>query len=432
MTTISLPKICLLANRFVNAHTVRKITRRAAINLTLQESSSREEFFTALQVYRPSLVLAGEDGLADLSLWELLEFARHADPAISVVVVGRDNAKDVAIRAIREGASDYVRASQLDRLPTVLERALHEQESGDTTARLRFEVRRAADAMRENQKMITIGRLTASIAHEINNPLASITNLLYLIGSDPDLPETVRKYLELAQGELQRVVQISRQTLTFYRETATPIRLRLSNLLEEVLVLYARRLIDKHIQIVRQYVDDDEVTVFPGEIRQVFSNLITNAIEASEVGGRLLIRLRRSRLWSDEGVLGLRVSIGDNGSGIDPHIRRRLGEPFFTTKGERGTGIGLWVTQSIVKRYGGHLFVHSSVHPERHGTIFSIFLPTNMGPKMVESPAFDGARAVGTDFVPRSNGSGKIAQHDGEVIPMPEHSASPLRASGSD
>jgi signal transduction histidine kinase len=284
MTTFSLPRICLLANRFVNAHTVRKITRRAAINLTLQEVFSREELFTALQVHRPNLVLAGEEGLADLSLWELLEFARPADPAISVVVVGRDNPKDVAIRAIREGASDYVRASQLDRLPTVLERALREQESGDTTARLRFEVRRAADAMRENQKMITIGRLTASIAFEINNPLASITNLLYLIGSDPGLPESVRKYLELAQGELQRVVQISRQTLTFYRETATPIRLRLSSLLEEVLVLYARRLIDKHIQIVRQYVDDDEVTVFPGEIRQVFSNLITNAIAAYELG----------------------------------------------------------------------------------------------------------------------------------------------------
>lgn len=428
--TLSLPCIFLFSNHLVTAHAVRRATRRASIHVILKGIISKEDFLAALRVYRPNLILTGEEGLPDFSLSELLEFSRNSDPNVSVIVLGGERNRDLAVRTIREGASDYLRSSQLDRLPSVLEKTLREHEAGNTAARLRYEVRRAADAMRENQKMITIGRLTASIAHEINNPLASVTNLLYLIGADAGLSENARRYLELAQGELQRVVQISRQTLSFYRETSAPVRLRLSTLLEEVLVLYARRLIDKHIEIVRQYVNDDEVTVFPGELRQVFSNLITNAIEASEGGGRLLLRLRRSRLWSDEGVAGLRMSIGDTGSGIDPAIRRRLGEPFFTTKGERGTGLGLWVTQSIVKRYGGHLWLHSSTGPEKHGTIFSIFLPTNMGPRIIQSP--ETTRATGTDNMPHSTGgSGKAALTESGVIPMPEPRSS-RRASGTD
>ncbi len=318
--TLSLPRIFLFSNHRITAHAVRRATRRASIHVILKEIVNKEDFLSALRGQSPNLILTGEEGLPDLSLSELLEFSRRSDPKTSIVVLGEEGNRDLAVRMIREGASDYLRSSQLDRLPAVLERTLREHEAGNTAARLRYEVRRAADAMRENQKMITIGRLTASIAHEINNPLASVTNLLYLIGAEPGLSENARKYLEIAQGELQRVVQISRQTLSFYRETAAPVRLRLSTLIEEVLVLYARRLIDKHIEIVRQYVDDEDVTVFPGEIRQVFSNLITNAIEASEGGGRLLLRLRRSRLWSDERVSGIRVSIGDTGSGIDPAI----------------------------------------------------------------------------------------------------------------
>jgi two-component system, NtrC family, sensor kinase len=430
----SLPCIFLLKNRFVTAHAVRRAIRKASIHLILQEIANRDDFLGSVHVHRPNLVLTGEEGLPDLSLAELLEFSRSSEPIVSVVVLGEDQVVDTALRAIREGASDYLGISQLDRLPSVLERTLRDREADNAASRLRHEMRRAADAMRENQKMITIGRLTASIAHEINNPLASVTNLLYLISSEPGLPENVRKYLDLAQGELQRVVQISRQTLSFYRESAEPVHLRLSTLLEEVLVLYARRLIDKHIEIVRQYIDDEEITVFPGEIRQVFSNLITNAIEASEKGGRLLLRLRRSRLWSDEEVCGLRISIGDTGSGIDPEVRHRLGEPFFTTKGELGTGLGLWVTQSIVKRYGGHLWLHSSTRPERHGTIFSIFLPTNLGPKAIPSHTVEAAKASGLDFVPRKSGNEKNTRSsltDGEVIPMPEPRSS-LRASGGE
>ena len=237
----------------------------------------------------------------------------------------------------------------------------------------------SANALRENHKMVTIGRLAGSIAHEINNPLESITNLMFLIGSDPRLSSESRNYLQMAQHELNRVVQISKQTLNFYRETPSPVRVDMVELLEEVLVLYSRRIGEKQLLVTREYNARTSVTVFPGEMRQVFSNLISNAIEASRTGGKLRLRVRSATHWKDGGVRGVRVSIADDGSGIDPRIRPRLGEPFFTTKGQSGTGLGLWVTQSILNRYGGDMRLHSSVG-ERHGTVFSIFLPTNLRP----------------------------------------------------
>jgi signal transduction histidine kinase len=246
----------------------------------------------------------------------------------------------------------------------------------------RIDLPTSANALRENHKMVTIGRLAGSIAHEINNPLESITNLMFLIGSDSKLSVESRNYLQMAQHELNRVIQISKQTLNFYRETPSPVRVDMVELIEEVLVLYARRIGEKQLLVTREYNARTPVTVFPGEMRQVFSNLISNAIEASRTGGKLRLRVRSATHWKDGGVRGVRVSIADDGSGIDPQIRARLGEPFFTTKGQSGTGLGLWVTQSILNRYGGDMRLHSSVG-ERHGTVFSIFLPTNLRPTIL-------------------------------------------------
>jgi len=237
------------------------------------------------------------------------------------------------------------------------------------------------EVLRENQKLITLGRLAASIAHEINNPLESITNLLYLIEQESTGKNA--EYLKLAQRELSRVVQISKQTLTFSRETAMPVRVQFPELIEEVLGLHARRIREKDLRLVRQYESCESVTVFPGEMRQVISNLISNAIEASSQRGRIVIRIRPARRWSGHGAHGLRLSIGDNGSGIPKEVRDRLGQPFFTTKGQSGTGLGLWVTRSILGRYGGDLRLRSSTSPKRHGTVFSLFLPLNMRPLAV-------------------------------------------------
>jgi signal transduction histidine kinase len=272
----------------------------------------------------------------------------------------------------------------MERLPSAIARALKVRQSAVVQATKQHELDRTAIMLRENQKLITIGRLAASIAHEINNPLESITNLLYLLGEEKDLSPTVSGYLDLARRELDRVAQISRQTLRFSRETTGPVRVRIDELLEEVLSLYNRRIMEKSLSVERQFDSVDEALVYPGEMRQVLSNLVTNAVEASSPHGRLRLRIRSTRSWADPGVRGLRVSVGDNGTGIPPEVQHRLGEPFFTTKGQRGTGLGLWVTRSIVQRYGGEIQLRSSVAPERHGTVFSIFLPTNMRPQVVQ------------------------------------------------
>jgi signal transduction histidine kinase len=237
--------------------------------------------------------------------------------------------------------------------------------------------------LRENQKLIAIGRLTASIAHEINNPLESVSNLLFLLGREDGMSPSAQSYLALAQQELGRVVQISKQTLNFYRETSNPVFVYVDQLLEEVLVLYRRQIEEKRLHIRREYRSRQAVRVFPGEIRQVLSNLIVNAIEASPDGGTLWLRLRSAPQGLDGSIRGLRITIADNGSGIDPAIRRNLGVPFVTTKGHQGTGLGLWVSMSILRRHGGKLQAHSCTGPSHHGTAFSIFLPANLRPQEV-------------------------------------------------
>src|SRR5579883_177220 len=156
------------------------------------------------------------------------------------------------------------------------------------------------ELLQANQKLIAIGRLTGSIAHEINNPLEAIANLLYLIEQDAELSPQSRSYLKLAEQELGRVVQISKQTLNFYRETSAPVSMLIKDLLEEVLVLYARRLKEKHIHLSRKYKPSQMVSVFPGELRQVFSNLIANAIEACPPEGSLWIRVRPAGMDGDK------------------------------------------------------------------------------------------------------------------------------------
>lgn len=241
-----------------------------------------------------------------------------------------------------------------------------------------IDARRALETLRTSQKLIHLGRMAASIAHEINNPLESITNLLYLLRSEPGLSQSALAYLDLAEREMERVVTITRQTLNFARETTQPVALSLPALLEEVLVLNRRRIEEKQLRIIQRYAPTQPIRVFPGEIRQVLANLVVNAIEASSPRGSLTLRVRPSR--ANHRSPGIRISIADTGSGIPPDARRRLGEPFFTTKGQGGTGLGLWVSRSIVERYGGRLRFRSTHVSEakdkaRHGTIFTLFLP---------------------------------------------------------
>jgi two-component system NtrC family sensor kinase len=249
---------------------------------------------------------------------------------------------------------------------------------------------RATETLRASHKLIELGRLSASIAHEINNPLSSITNLLFLLRQEPELSPLAKGYLDLIDSEMDRVIAISKQTLNFSRESSEPDHVQLVELVEEVLFLYRHRMEQKHLELRREYTPAEAVWGNPGELRQVLSNLIVNAIDANRQRGRLQLRVRKAT--NGRGDPGVRVTVADTGAGIPPEVLRRLGEPFFTTKGQQGTGLGLWVTRAIVERHGGELRLRSRWGGRRHGTVFSLFLPlaapvggASQGPMLVSA-----------------------------------------------
>jgi PAS domain S-box-containing protein len=233
-------------------------------------------------------------------------------------------------------------------------------------------------ALRTTEKLAAAGRLAATVAHEINNPLEAVSNLVFLARHDSGNADKVSEYLQMAERELGRVAHIARQTLGFYRETSAPTRFGVVKAIDELLFLYEKRLESRNIRVTRQYQDNIEITAFAGELRQAFSNLISNAIDAMPSGGSLIIRVSQTREWSNSSQPGVRVTILDTGSGIPSHARKSLFEPFFTTKLDVGTGLGLWVTKSIVEKHHGTIRFISSTAQQKHGTAFSIFLPLNI------------------------------------------------------
>lgn len=230
-------------------------------------------------------------------------------------------------------------------------------------------------ALQRAEKLATAGRLSATLAHEINNPLEAITNLIYIVRNNGALDENSRRRLDLADQELARVAHMTKQTLGFYRDSSSPERVDLSKVMDEVLAIYMRKIESKAIDVRKQYCDSMEVTAYPGEIRQIFSNLIGNAIDAMTDPGRISIKIAKSREWSNAEHSGVRATILDSGSGIDPALKSRLFEPFYTTKTDIGTGLGLWLSKELVQKHGGSISVHSSVKPGRSGTAFSVFFP---------------------------------------------------------
>lgn len=230
-------------------------------------------------------------------------------------------------------------------------------------------------ALRTTEKLAAAGRLAATVAHEINNPLEAVTNLVYLGKRDLPNSEKVAKYLELATRELDRVAHIARQTLGFYRDTSSPSTVRVTHTLDDLLLLYDKRFETRKIIVHKQYENEIEITALAGEIRQAFSNLISNAIDAMPGGGSLIIRVAKSRRWDRLVIEGVRITVMDTGSGIASQDKAQLFQPFFTTKEDVGTGLGLWVTHGIVERHGGTIQVKSRAGTEKHGTVFSIFLP---------------------------------------------------------
>ena len=233
----------------------------------------------------------------------------------------------------------------------------------------------AEDALRRSEKLAAAGRLAATIAHEINNPLEAVTNLLYILRVNDKWDDNARSYLAQAEHELARIAHVARQTLGFYRDTTTPHLMDLPKIVEEVLSLYLPRIQAKKIKLTREYDKAVQVTGLPGEIRQVVSNLVANAIDALSADGALRIRIHNARELTNSNRSGGKIIIADTGSGISPAHRKKLFEPFYTTKQDVGTGLGLWVSREIVQKHGGNITLRSSVVPGHSGTVFSIFLP---------------------------------------------------------
>ncbi len=234
------------------------------------------------------------------------------------------------------------------------------------------EQKRGEETLRRTEKLAATGRLAASIAHEINNPLEAVTNLLYLIRQEHLSPETAR-FADLAQQEVTRVSEITQQTLRFYRQSTLPAIANVNELLDSVITLHLGRVQTLQVDLRRDYHGDLPLFCFAGELRQLFANLIGNALDAmTPEGGRLLIRTHSSH---QNGVLGVRVSVADTGCGISQEARRHIFEPFFTTKEATGTGLGLWVSEQIVRKHNGSFRVRSRTHGPATGTVFSIFFP---------------------------------------------------------
>ena len=238
----------------------------------------------------------------------------------------------------------------------------------DVTSRVEFE-----EALRASEKLATAGRLAASIAHEINNPLEAVTNLIYLARHAESMHE-VEDHLSLADEELRRVALLTSQSLRFYKQSTAPQAVRATNLFDSVLDVYGRRLEQGSIQVERRERTCDSIVCFESEIRQVLSNLVRNSMDAMKGGGRLLARVRAATNWRD-GTRGVMLTVADTGSGMSAEVQSRIFEAFYSTKGNSGTGLGLWVTSEIVMRHKGQMRVRSRDRFGASGTVFELFLP---------------------------------------------------------
>ena len=262
----------------------------------------------------------------------------------------------------------------------------------DITAQLQAE-----EALRETEKLAAMGRVAGIIAHEINNPLAAITNIFYLLRNHPSLDAEARRCAEMAEQELQRVSHITRQTLSFYRESKQPISVLIPELLEDVLGLQERALRINNIALRKKHLSASLVRGFPVELRQVFLNLIGNAIQAMPEGGTLGISVREATDWTLH-RRGVMISIIDTGNGIRPEDAHHLFQPFYSTKSTKGTGLGLWISKGIVQKYEGRISFRTLRTRGGCTTCFRVFLPFSGAAG--QSPAVGGERQAVLNLAP--------------------------------
>jgi signal transduction histidine kinase len=236
--------------------------------------------------------------------------------------------------------------------------------------------KQSLETLRRSERLVSMGQLAATVAHEINNPLESITSLIHLAKSTCRTP-LVQEYLDLILAEADRVADIARNTLGFCRDLRRIETVRVGDALNVILNLYRKKALKKHVQLITRWGEDLEFRGFAGELKQIVSNLVSNALEASSAGGTILVRARKSLRDARSGII---VTVADNGPGIALANREKVFQPFFTTKDGTGTGLGLWITREIVAQSGGDIRLKTYVKGEYRGTTFRVFLPTATEP----------------------------------------------------
>lgn len=358
--------ILLLEDSPLDAELAISTLKSGGLSFRATRVETRDDYIAALCTGEYDLILA-DYALPSFDGVSALRIAAAQVPDVPFIFVSGSIGEELAIECLKQGATDYVLKDRLVRLVPCVKRAMKE-------VRERRDRRRAEDALMHNEKIATLGRLAATVAHEINNPLSSVTNVLYLLSTQPELTNDSKVLIEMAQAELKRVADISHQTLSFYRESPHLVPLDVAELIEGVLWLFDRPIRDKNIIVERRIDYWQKFAAYPGELRQVISNLVSNAIQAARPGGRLVIRVHET-VRRKTGEPGMCVVIADNGTGIAPENLPRIFEPFFSTKGENGTGLGLWVTKGIVERHRGTIRVRSTQADPHSGTVFSVFLP---------------------------------------------------------
>ncbi len=294
------------------------------------------------------------------------------------VLSGESHAKGVIVQVVEETSinQDVVAMNEALMLGLIRQHELTEQ-AQRLNAQLEDEIaarKNAEAALIRSEKLASVGRMSAVIAHEINNPLAAVTDLLYLVRSIEGMPDPALEYLETADAELKRVAHITRQTLGFYRETAAPTTFAMAGLLTSVLDLMRAKVRAKQAVVDCQCDSALEITAMHGELRQVLSNLLANSLDAIGENGRIIFRVSLSRDPRD-GAIRIRITIADSGKGIDSAALPQIFEPFFTTKDTIGNGLGLWVSKQIIEKHGGSIRVRSCANRGQRGTTFSIVLP---------------------------------------------------------
>jgi signal transduction histidine kinase len=298
--------------------------------------------------------------------------ARVVDPKLNLALADRSRFGTFKgeLTLVRKDGTEFIGEVSSVLLPG-------EQQRSFVIVRDITERRQAEHALIRSEKLASVGRMAATVAHEINNPLAAVTNLLFLVQGAKGLPESARHYLDMADAELQRIAHIARQSLGFYRESDTAAIVRVNEVLQSAVDVMKSKIKAKRAVIEKDWDLDAEVTALAGELRQVFSNLMANSLDAIEHGGTIRLRVSTTAPDFKSGRRRVRVTIADNGRGIGVSSRLHIFEPFFTTKGAVGTGLGLWVSKQIVDKHSGTIQLRSCTNGERRGTAFSVVLPVD-------------------------------------------------------